>query len=522
MFFLRRSRQSGAGVPEAREPNSRPARPGVPVYDSLKDNIAWLQERIGHSDDLVLRSVEPVSSPDSPLLLAYMSGLVDQPVLNQHVLQALQQAPARDLGDSGEWLNRLRRSIVSAGSVRQENELEQVLRAMLGGMCVILADGCVFALVVETSGGEQRSVEEPKTQTVLRGPQRSFTENIRTNVSLVRRIIHSPDLCYEEHVLGSRTLTAVGMLYMKGITDEGIADTVRQRLKAIDIDGVLESSYIEEHIQERTMTPFPTLINTERPDAAAGALLEGQVAILVDGTPFVLLGPVTFHHFFQSPEDYYQRFDIASFLRMIRYAGFFISMLLPAVFIAVTTFHQQSIPTMLLISLLGQREGIPLPALFELILMELTFELLREAGARMPRAIGPAISIVGALVLGQAAVQAGIVSPAMIIIVAFTAISNFVMPQLNIAIAARLIRFALTLAAGLFGFFGIFAGVLIIAIHLSGLTSFGIPYMAPLSPFQAGSLRDTFIRTPLRTMKHRPRILRPQNSDRRPDRGDPR
>jgi len=515
MFIRWRSRPaladgSATGESDGRQP--------TPLSDSLDQNIAWLKEKIGHSDDLVLRRIEPAAAaaPDAPLLIAYMDGLVDQAAVNLHIVQALQQAPARHEADTDEWIGRLARGIVSAGSIQSTDDLGDALSHIMKGKCVIIAEGACSALVAEVSGGEHRSVEEPKTQSVLRGPMRSFNESIRTNVSLVRRIIHSPDLCYEERTIGRRTKTAVGLLYMKGIANESIIATVRERLSQIDIDGVLESNYIEGYIQDRMLTPFPTLLNTERPDATAGALLEGQFAIMVDGTPFVLLGPVTVHKFFQSPEDYYQRFDIATFLRLIRYSGFLISMLLPASYIAVTTFHQETLPTQLLISLLGQREGIPLPALVEAFLMELTFEVLREAGARMPRAIGPAISIVGALVLGQAAVQAGIISPAMIIVVAFTAISNFVMPQLNIAIAARLIRFALMLAAGMLGFFGIFAGLLVIAIHLTGLTSFGVPYMGPLAPFVPSSMEDTFLRAPLREMKKRPALIRPQDSDRRP------
>ncbi len=514
MFFPRRSQPAAARGPAASESdNSRP----VPLDDSLVRNEAWLQEMLGHSADLVLRRIEPAAAPGTQLLIAYMDGLIDQAVLNVHIVQALQQAPARNAedGDAEAWMDRLGRCIVSSGSLQTTADRAEALSHLLKGVCVIFAEGVRLALAAEVSGGEQRSVEEPKTQSVLRGPQRSFTENIRTNVSLVRRIIHCPELCYEERRIGKRTKTAVGLLYMKGIANEAIIATVQERLSKIDIDGVLESNYIEEYIQDRTFTPFPTLLNTERPDAAAGALLEGQFAIMVDGTPFVLLGPVTVHKFFQSPEDYYQRFDIAVFLRLIRYSGFLISMLLPASYIAVTTFHQETLPTQLLISLLGQREGIPLPALVEAFLMELTFEVLREAGARLPKAIGPAISIVGALVLGQAAVQAGIISPAMIIIVAFTAISNFVMPQLNMAIAARLIRFGLMLAAGMLGFFGIFACLLIIAIHLTGLTSFGVPYMGPLAPLVPSSLADTFLRVPLRAMKKRPALMRPEDPVRR-------
>lgn len=252
-------------------------------------------------------------------------------------------------------------------------------------------------------------------------------------------------------------------------------------------------------------------MNTERPDAVAGGLLEGLVAIIVDGTPFVLLAPVTFFRFFISSEDYYQRYDIASFLRIIRFSSFLVALLLPSIFIAVTTFQQEMLPTTLLISLAAQRENTPLPALIEAFLMELTFEVIREAGVRMPRAIGPAISIVGALVLGQAAVQAGLVSAAMVIVVSFTAISSFVMPAINMAAAVRLLRFTLMLLAGSLGLFGILAGLVPILVHLVSLQTFGVPYLLPAAPFKLQDMKDLVLRFPWWSMRTRPAYFSHRN-----------
>lgn len=296
--------------------------------------------------------------------------------------------------------------------------------------------------------------------------------------------------------IGRYTQTEVIVTYLEGIANPDVVKEALQRLERIDTDSILESGYIEEYIEDVTYSPFPTIMNSERPDAVAAGLLEGQIAILVDGTPFVLQAPVTFFRFLQSSEDYYQRFDIASFIRFIRYLSFFVSMLLPSLYIAITTFHQEMLPTTLLISLAAQREGVPFPAIVEAFLMEITFEVLREAGVRMPRVIGSAISIVGALVLGQASVQAGLVSAAMVIIVSFTAISNFVTPAVNMAVAARLIRFGLMLLAGTFGLFGILTGCMAVLIHLVSLRSFGVPYLTPVAPLVLSRLNDTFIRIP--------------------------
>ncbi|MED4797818.1 spore germination protein, partial [Priestia megaterium] len=266
------------------------------------------------------------------------------------------------------------------------------------------------------------------SQTVVRGPRDSFTETLRTNTALIRRRIKSPKLWIESQQIGEFTKTDIALVYIDGIADEQVIQEVKERLSKIDIDGILESGYIEELIQDEDYTPFPTMHNTERPDSVAAGLLEGRIAILVDGTPFVLMVPALFIQFFQAAEDYYQRADISTLIRLMRYMAFFLALLTPSAYIALTTFHQEMLPFALLISIAAQREGVPFPAIIEAFIMEITFEILREAGVRLPRAVGSAISIVGALVLGEAAVQAGLVSPAMVIVVSITAISNFVSP----------------------------------------------------------------------------------------------
>jgi len=287
---------------------------------------------------------------------------------------------------------------------------------------------------------------------------------------------------------------------------------VRNRINKIRIDSILESGYIEELIQDEPYTLFPTIYNTERPDSVSAGLLEGRIAILVDGTPFVLLVPALFIQFFQSPEDYYQRADISSLIRILRYVAFFLALLTPSLFIAITTFHQEMIPPALLISIVAQREGIPFPALIEALIMELTFEILREAGVRMPKAIGTAISIVGALVLGEAAVQAGLVSPAKVIVVSITALASFISPSYNLAMTVRILRFIFMLLAATFGLFGVALGLLTMLLHLCSLRSFGIPYMYPLAPFNLSGQKDTLMRIPIWRMFKRPKLISSKNS----------
>lgn len=367
-----------------------------------------------------------------------------------------------------------------------------------------MLENCAQCLAIGAEGWKDRTVSEPTSQGVVRGPMEAFTENIRTNTALIRRKIKSPQLWLVGRSIGSVTQTNVAVMYLNEIAEKSLVDEVFRRLDKIDIDGILESGYIEEFIQESSYSPFPTVYNTERPDTIAAGLLEGKVAILVDGTPFVLLVPALFIQFFQSAEDYYQRADVSTLLRLLRYVSFLITMLAPSAYIAITTFHQEMLPTGLLINLAAQREGVPFPAFVEALLMEITFEILREAGVRMPKTVGQAVSIVGTLVIGQAAVEAGIVSPVMVIVVAITAISSFVIPAVNLSISVRMIRFVLMGLAASFGLLGILLGIILLVLHLNTLQSFGVPYMQSLAPFVWEDQKDTLFRFPWRQMKKRP------------------
>lgn len=493
------------------------------VSTDVATNVRRIQGILGDSSDIVVRKISDPATGLDKVAFVYIDDIVDQQTINQMLLQPLMTeiGEQEKSSSAADWFHILKNRVVSIGHIVELQALGDAVAELLGGSTLIFLQDSTVALAASTSGGEKRSVEEPTSQTVTRGPKESFTEGIKTNLSLIRRRIKSPNLRVEYKQIGKQTQTNIGIVYMKGIVNDKVVEEVRLRLDRIDTDSILESGYIEEFIQDAAITPFPTIENTERPDAVCGGILEGQVAIVVDGTPFVLLAPVTFIRFFQSSEDYYQRYDIATFLRLIRYTSFFVSMLLPGLFIAISTFHQEMLPTPLLISLAAQREGVPFPAIIEGLMMEITFEVLREAGVRMPRVIGSAISIVGALVLGQAAVQAGLVSAAMVIVVSFTAISNFVIPALNMAIAARLIRFSLMILGGTFGLFGIMSGLMVLLIHMVSLRSFGISYLTPISPFVWSNWKDLFVRVPHWMMKKRPLPFASNNVSRLGDRQKP-
>ncbi|KAF9118084.1 hypothetical protein BGX30_004846, partial [Mortierella sp. GBA39] len=452
--------------------------PETPLSKYLDVNVQMIKEMTGDSSDIIIRRLDQALGKPVHVAVIYTDGLADEQIINNSILKSLTQIQADadcSLDPPKQVLGWIKHRFLAIGQVTDIDTMKKLFDAILAGNTVILVDGTAKGISASSAGGEQRGVDEPQSQTVIRGPREGFTENLRINTSLIRRKIKNPNLWIVDRTIGRVTQTNVAVMYIHGIASDNVVQEILKRLDRIDIDSVLESGYIEEFIQDATFTPFPTLTNSERPDAIAGAILEGKVAILVDGSPFVLIAPITIFKLFQSSEDYYQKFDIATFLRLMRIIAFVFSMLLPSMYIAITTFHQQMLPTTLLISLAAQREGVPFPAFVEALAMEITFEVLREAGVRMPRAIGSAISIVGALVLGQAAVQAGLVSAAMVIIVAFTAIAGFVAPSVSLSNSARLLRFGFMLLAATLGLFGIIAGLMAMLIHLSGLRSFGVP-----------------------------------------------
>ena len=487
-----------------------------PLKSNLSENIKFIKNAIGESSDIIIREFRVGEDGKTKISILYTEGLADETLIQDFILRTLMLDIRKvslnsTISSKDNFFKTLKDFILPQGQIEDISDFESLFTYLLSGDTIILIDGCAQCFAVSSKGWQDRGVTEPNSQTVVRGPKDSFSETLRTNTALLRRKIKDKNLWIETKPIGRKTKTDVSIAYIKGVANNKIVEEVRKRLNKIDIDGILEGGYIEELIQDETYTPFPTVYNTERPDSVAAGLLEGRIAILVDGTPFVLLVPALFIHFLQSPEDYYQRFDISTLIRILRYLSFFITLITPSFYIAVTSFHQEMIPTPLLINIAAQREGVPFPAFIESLIMELTFEILREAGTRMPRSVGSAISIVGALVLGQAAVEAGIVSPIMVIVVSITAISSFVIPSYNLAISIRILRFIFMILGATFGLYGLFLGLIAMVLHLCSLRSFGIPYMTPLAPFNWNDQKDTILRFPHWSMFYRPRLISQKN-----------
>lgn len=487
-----------------------PLRSKKKLKQHLQDNVCEIKTSLGHSADLVVRELHLGQNGELKCTLIYMDGLTNENSLfrlMESLLAHTEESAARLAPDVIEKL------VITVGDKRYETDLQGVLQAVVSGDTVLLVDGSQQALIVSTKGWEHRRVTEPQTQTVIRGSHEGFTEDIQTNITLVRRRIKDANLWVERKKIGRLTNTDVALMYINGTVKKKVLKEVKSRLEKIDIDSILESNYIEEFIQDKKSYIFPTVSNSERPDVVAAAILEGRVAIFIDGTPYVLIVPTVFTQFLQSPEDYYHHSDYG-LLRILRYISVFISVLAPAFFIAVLTFHQEMMPPVLLVSIAGQREGVPFPTLVEALIMETVFELLREASVRMPRAVGTAISIVGALVLGEAAVTAGLVSALMVIVVAVTAISGFIFPSFEIGISFRMLRFGFMFLSGFLGFFGITIGIIALTLHLCRLHSFGIPYMTPIAPYILSDQKDTILRVPWWQMYTRPEMLDLRNKRR--------
>ncbi|ARK30700.1 spore germination protein [Halalkalibacter krulwichiae] len=452
--------------------------------------------------------IEKVLVGNSEGLILYLSTMVDAQAIKEAIRPALVVAHKKqETISSSSDLKLFQKEYLPSQNVVDVSYNHEVVWYILSGYTVLLVGGLSDGLAIMTTTTDKRSIDQSQTQTIIRGPQDSFTEVKTTNVSLLRRRIKNPHLKSENFIVGKDTQTSICMVYLDDVANDSIVNEVRKRIENISTNAVFDSGNVEEYLVDKVITPFPMIYHTDRPDAIAADIVEGKVAIVVDGSPFVLSTPVVFTDFFQVSEDYYQGFMMASMLRMLRYLAFLIALLLPSMYIGLTTFHHELIPTGLIVSIQAQREGVPFPAVVELLLMEITFEILREAGVRMPRVVGQTVSIVGALVIGQAAVEAGVVSHVLIIVVALTAMAGFVSPIYSFANATRLLRFALILITAALGLLGTLIGFLLIITHLCNLKSYGVPYLAPMGPLIMEDQKDVFVRLPMQVMQQRPNYL---------------
>jgi len=488
-----------------------PSKEVQPLSTSLEENLLTLRKTLENCADIVFRQFI-VQSPSKKVkaFIVYVEGLCDPKSISADLLKPLLsdinqlESPPLDLTSFHKVILE---QVLSLTDAQTTTNMLELVETVLNGNVVLILEGSASAIIANLQQLEGRAITEPDSEPAVRGPKDGFVESLHVNASLIRRRIRSSRLKLELHNVGKITKTRIGVVYIQGLANDKVIEEVRRRLKRINLDGILASGYIEELIGDEPLTIFPLIQSTERPDRAAGALLEGRVVILVDNTPLNLIVPCTFVSLLQATEDYYNLSLFATFIRIIRFIALNIALLLPAVVVAVFSFHQELIPTTFLTNVASARQDLPLPIAAEVLLMEITFELLREAGVRLPKTIGQAVSTVGGLVIGQAAVNAGYVAPIPVIVVAMTAIASFTIPSYPAGISIRILRFFLLFCASIMGSVGIMLGLMAILVHLCSLRSFGVPYLSPFAPLSPTDLKDTFIRVPWWAMITRPRLM---------------
>ncbi|MGG4398351.1 spore germination protein [Paenibacillus thiaminolyticus] len=468
------------------------------VNEQMSDNVQRLQSIFSQAPDLIFRSVDSPNGTEA--MLIYFDGLVDMNSINNHVLQPLIEA----LSSPEDTLP------VTVGHVESTSDMNQVEKMLLNGKSVLFLPGATEAYIFDTSGWPQRSITDPSIEASVKGSHQGFVETASQNIALIRRYIPNRELKIKQLKVGTRGENTLSIMYLRDVADPEVLQELTNRIEGLEIDNVINTGELSELIEDSAYSPFPQLLMTERPDSAASHILQGRYVVVVDRSPSVLIGPVSFVSFFQSVDDYSMRWINASFIRLLRFFAFFMALFLPSMYIAFITFNFEVIPIQLILSVAESRERVPFHPFLEAFIMEVTLEMMREAGIRLPAPIGQTVGLVGGIIIGQTAVQAGIVSNIMVIVVASTAIASFIIPNIDMGTAIRFLRFPMMLIAFLFGFVGIVCGAMLLISHLCSLTSLGAAYGSPLAPVRFADLKDTFLRFPLWTMKTRPTGPGPQ------------
>ncbi len=497
-----------------RKAKNIPAAPDISLENKSVSNC------LGKNRELIIKTFDPsadlqfrelIIAKEQPVaaFLVFLDPAINYDIFQRDVLEALLDMPSTPpQGISIKWLMQ---QVLPAGKIMELQDWSQVINKISSGSAGLFVDGDSSMVVIDVTQDNGRSVTEPTSETVTRGPQEGFTEDLGKNTALLRKRLRSPRLAVKQKEVGDITRTRINLVYLKGIINDELVSEIEERIDAIEIDGIVSDGQLEEFLRDSPLSLFSMIKHTERPDVMAAELLEGRAGLLVDNTPFALIVPTSLVSLIQSPEDYYDNYWFSSFIRLLRWSAVLTSLLAPGVYIAVTTFHLELLPPALLLSIFVARENVPFPGLVEALVMEMTFEILREAGVRLPRSFGQTISIVGAIVIGQAAVSAGLVSPAMVVVVSITAISSFSTPSLSLGNSLRIMRFAFMLAAAFLGLFGVTVLFSALAFYICSIRSFGLPFLSPLAPVSFSDLKDSIVRFPAWMMDKRPQLIGGKN-----------
>jgi len=477
------------------------------VYTSLQENLEFVQSKFNSliSSDVIIRKFSLICKNQKyKAFLIFIDGMADSVNINHFVLKPLMQRNQNNTYTSqnnsknsnqntSNFANYIYNRLIPYNNISQEIKFEKIISDINSGNCVLFVDTLNIAFDIDAKGFKQRSIDRPQIENVIKGPQEAFVENIRTNTSLLRRLVNNQNLIIENTEIGELSKTKCALCYMQNIANGDLIAEAKFRLNNISIDSLISSGELEQLIQDGPSAGIPQILSTERPDKCVKAMYQGRAVILVNGNPYALIIPSVMTDFLASPEDSNLIPLFANFLKVIRLIALIITLLLPGMYIAVTNFHQELFPTELLFSILVARENVPFPIIFELLLMEVSFELIREGGLRTPSAIGSTLGIVGALILGDAAVAANVVSPILIIVVAITGLSSFVIPNFSFGFHLRVYRFIFTILGYICGFLGIGIGIYVYLATICSIKSFGVAYVSPISPNISGFSLKYFV-----------------------------
>lgn len=495
--------------------STKDAASGQNLSTSLDDMMALFREKFKHDGTLRIRVFDNEHKDSLRFGIVYVDGMIDRQMIQEGVIRPLMayDFAGVEYENMAELMENIRMQVINISDVIVTTDLDEIISAIIAGKTLLLLDGYAGALNIGAQGWETRAISEPVTEKSVKGPREGFTESLMVNLSIIRRRVQDPDLKFVFKTLGTRSQTQLCICYIEGLTSPDILKELQNRLEKIDIDAILDTAYVSELIRDEPYSPFEVTGSTERPDAVVSKMMEGRIALLVEGSPFAMTVPYVFIENFQASSDYYINYFFGSFNRMLRILGAFLSISIPALYVALVTFSQEMIPTMLLLSITTARVAVPFPTIVEALFMLTIFEILREAGERIPTYIGQAISIVGALVLGQAAVEARIVSAPMIIVVGLTGIMTLLNPRLTGPLI--IVRTLLLLASAFLGIYGYFIGMLGLIVHLMSLRSFGVPYMLGIGSIRPQDIKDTAIRAPWWHMYLRPALIGVRNRKRK-------
>ena len=485
---------------------------GAALCGNFKKDIVLLKKELseGKSGDIKYREFTVrINEKDHSAIIFFVDGLVNKQIINDFLLKPL-MLTSREINIKS--FKDIQNILLPQTETKKTNMLGEILFDINFGSAILLVDGIKDAFCIDAKGWDHKGIDSPKTERIIRGPNDAFSEQLRENTALIRHIIRNKSLISKEYKIGKISQTPVSVMYIENITNTSLVEETLRRIESIDVDYIFSTAELEQLLEDKSFTTIPQFLSTERPDRAARALLDGRIVIIADGTPFVLILPTTVFELNEAAEDNYLRFPYVNMIRLVRWIAFMLSLLLPGLYIAIVGYHAELLPTGILMSIVSSREPVPFPSIIEIIIMEISLEIIREAGVRVPEASGSTLNIVGALILGQAAVSAGIVSPILIIIVSITAIGSFATPNYYLGLSARILRFAYIFLGQAAGFLGITAGLFVNVLLWTNTKSMGVPMAAPFAPITKKGMPSALFMPPVWKQEHRDDYVNPKKN----------